>query len=129
MPSLVTGTEWTIYYTELARALDVRIDSSGPNFGSEEMLKTLAASSTLATFAGIYTRPSGLSTTAGLKLIPLCDPTPVYPHSLVCIARTPTPHSLDCAVMPNPTRAAQSRARSGTHLELSRLALRQAAPA
>jgi DNA-binding transcriptional LysR family regulator len=91
MPSLVTGTEWTIYYAEMTRALGVRIDDSGPNFGSEEMLKTLAASSTLATFTGIYTRPSGLSTTAGLKLIPLRDPTPIYPHSLVWHSENPHP--------------------------------------
>jgi DNA-binding transcriptional LysR family regulator len=83
MPSLVEGTEWTAYYAELSRALGARIDTSGPNFGSEEMLKTIAASSTLATFMGAHTRPAGLSTVDGLKSIPLRDPIPVYPHSLL----------------------------------------------
>lgn len=82
MPSVVAGTEWAVYYAEMTRTLGVRIDTSGPNFGSEEMLKTLAASLTLATLAGIYTGPAGLSD-RDLKLIPLRDPTPVYPHSLV----------------------------------------------
>lgn len=82
MPSLVDGTEWAAYYAEVSRALGARIDTSGPNFGSEEMLKAIAASSTLATFMGAHTRPSGLST-LDLKAVPLRDPTPIYPHSLL----------------------------------------------
>lgn len=80
MPSLVTGTEWAVYYGELERAFGIAIDSSGTNLGSEAMGKALRTSSTLATFAGAA-QPS--TEDDGLRLIELRDPIPVYPHSLI----------------------------------------------
>ena len=82
MPSLAAGTEWAIYYDELSRALGIGIDTSGPNFGSEEMLTAIARSSTLATFMGAHTRPASLSS-FDLRLVALHEPTPAYPHSLI----------------------------------------------
>lgn len=82
MPSLVAGAEWTIYYAELSRALGISIDTSGPNFGSEEMLTAIARSPTLATFMGAHTRPASLSS-FDLRLVALHQPTPAYPHSLI----------------------------------------------
>jgi DNA-binding transcriptional LysR family regulator len=90
MPSLAEGTEWAAYYAALSGALGARIDTSGPNFGSEEMLKAIAASPNLATFMGAHTRPSGLST-FDLKAVPLRDPIPVYPHSLLWHSDNPRP--------------------------------------
>ncbi len=90
MPSLVEGTEWAAYYAELSHALGASIDTSGPNFGSEDMLKAIAASPTLATFMGAHTRPSGLST-FDLKAVALSDPIPVYPHSLLWHTDNPHP--------------------------------------
>ena len=89
MPGVVAGTEWAVYYSEMTRALGVRIDTAGPNFGSEEMVRAVAASATLATLAGAQTLPSG--GLGGLKLIELVDPTPVYPHSLVWHTENPQP--------------------------------------
>lgn len=82
MPSLVAGTEWTVYYAELSRELGIDIDTSGPNFASEEMLTALTRSSTLATFMGAHTRPPSLPG-FDLRLVALHEPTPVYPHSLI----------------------------------------------
>ena len=89
MPGIVAGTEWAVFYAEMTRAFGVEIDTSGPNFGSEEMARAVAASSTLITLTGARTRPSGA--VDGLKLIPLVDPTPVYPHSLVWHTANPHP--------------------------------------
>ncbi|MEO3795905.1 hypothetical protein ABGB14_37390 [Nonomuraea sp. B10E15] len=55
---------------------------TGPNFGSDALLDTIAHTPALATFMGEQTRliwPAGY----GLRRIPVIGPTPVYPHSLL----------------------------------------------
>jgi DNA-binding transcriptional LysR family regulator len=82
MPGLVAGTEWAAYYDALAAAFGLAIESSGPDFGVEPLLDTIAGSRSLATFVGEQTRlvwPADHD----LRRIALRDPTPVYPHSLV----------------------------------------------
>ncbi|MFF7356620.1 MULTISPECIES: LysR family transcriptional regulator [Streptomyces] len=82
MPGLVGGTEWHAYYTALAAEFGLTIDSVGPDFGGETLLDTVAGSASLATFVAERIRlvwPAGHD----LRRIPLVDPTPVYPHSLV----------------------------------------------
>jgi DNA-binding transcriptional LysR family regulator len=83
MPGVVAGTEWAVYYTELTAAFGLRIDTSGPNFGSQAMLNTLWDDSTRATFTvRSFMRNMGAAHD-GLRLIELRDPTPVYPHSFI----------------------------------------------
>jgi DNA-binding transcriptional LysR family regulator len=79
---IVTGTAWAAYYDELAAAFGLTIDAAGPNFGTEHLLDVVSDSSVLATLVGAQTR---LVWTArqNLQRIPLRDPTPVYPHSLI----------------------------------------------
>ena len=82
MPGIVAGTEWAAYYDELAAAFGLRIDASGPNFGIEHLLDTVAGSAERITFAGAGTHivwPAH----RGLRRIRLRDPAPVYPWSLV----------------------------------------------
>ncbi|MEU0005281.1 LysR family transcriptional regulator [Streptomyces sp. NPDC006314] len=82
MPGIVDGTEWAAYYAALAAGFGLTIDSVGPNFGTEALLDAVADSASLATFVGERTRlvwPAEHD----LRRIPLTDPTPVYPHSLV----------------------------------------------
>ncbi|UFQ19553.1 MULTISPECIES: LysR family transcriptional regulator [Streptomyces] len=89
MPANLPGTEWAAYYDELAATFDLTVDAVGPDFGFEALLDTIAASSTLATFVSEQTPlvwPAGHD----LRRIPLRDPTPVYPHSLIW--RTDNPH-------------------------------------
>ncbi|MDA2806153.1 LysR family transcriptional regulator [Nocardiopsis sp. LSu2-4] len=89
MPGNLPGTEWAAYYDELAAAFGIVIETVGPNFGIEHLLDTIAGSTTLATFVSEQTPlawPAGHS----LRRIPIVDPTPVYPHSLVW--RTDNPH-------------------------------------
>lgn len=89
MPGIVEGTEWAAYYAALAAEFGLTIDSSGPNF-SGAVQDAVARSGTLATLVGERT---GLVWPEGhdLRRIPLLDPTPVYPHSLLWTAANPHP--------------------------------------
>ena len=89
MPGMLPGSEWDIYYDELADTFGLTIERIGPHFGTEHLLDVLADSSTLANLAGEHTRylwPDRYD----LRRIPIHDPTPVYPMSLVW--RDDNPH-------------------------------------
>ncbi|WP_043674013.1 LysR family transcriptional regulator [Streptomyces xylophagus] len=82
MPGLVPGTEWAAYYDAFAAAFGLTIESTGPDFGVEPLLDTIAGSRSLATLVGEQTRlvwPADHD----LRRIAVRNPTPVYPHSLV----------------------------------------------
>ena len=82
MPGMLPGSEWDIYYDDLAAAFGLTIERVGPHFGTEHLLEVLADSSTLSTLVGERTRyvwPDRYD----LRRIPIRDPTPVYPMSLV----------------------------------------------
>ncbi|MFD8418046.1 LysR family transcriptional regulator [Streptomyces sp. NPDC059466] len=90
MPGIVPGTEWAAYYDDLVAEFGLTIEATGPNFGSDALLDTIADTPALATFMGGRTRlvwPAG----HGLRRIPVTDPTPVYPHSLVWHRDNPHP--------------------------------------
>lgn len=82
MPGLVTGTEWGTYYDDLAAAFGLTIEVTGPDFGTDPLLDTIADSPALATLVGELTRLVWLSD-QDLRRIPVHGPTPVYPHSLI----------------------------------------------
>ena len=90
MPGIVPGTEWAAYYDHLVAEFGLTIEATGPNFGSDALLDTIADTPALATFMGADSRlvwPVG----HGLRRIPVTDPTPVYPHSLLCHRDNPHP--------------------------------------
>lgn len=90
MPGLVPGTEWAAYYDDLVAEFGLTIEATGPNFGSDALLDTIADTPSLATFMGARTRlvwPAD----HGLRLIPVTDPAPVYPHSLLWHRDNPHP--------------------------------------
>ena len=89
MPGNLPGTEWAAYYDELAAAFGIIIDSVGPDFGIEPLLDTIAGSTTLGTFVSEQT-PLVWPVGHDLRRIPIKDPTPIYPHSLIW--RTDNPH-------------------------------------
>jgi DNA-binding transcriptional LysR family regulator len=89
MPGVAAGTEWAAYYDELAAAFGLTIDVVGPVFGNEALLAEIAESAELATLAGERTRylwPDSYD----LRRIPVRDPAPVYPMSLIW--RDDNPH-------------------------------------
>jgi DNA-binding transcriptional LysR family regulator len=90
MPGMAPGTEWAAYYDELADALGLTIDVVGPSFGNEALMDEIADSSELATFVGEGSRylwPDRYD----LRRIPVRDPAPVYPMSLIWRADNPHP--------------------------------------
>ncbi|GAA1928345.1 LysR family transcriptional regulator [Streptomyces durmitorensis] len=90
MPGIVAGTEWATYYEDLAAAFGLTIEVTGPDFGTEPLLDTIAGSSVIATFVGERTRlvwPADHD----LRRVPVHGPTPVYPHSLIWRGDNPHP--------------------------------------
>jgi DNA-binding transcriptional LysR family regulator len=90
MPGIVPGTEWAAYYDDLVAMFGLTIEATGPNFGSDALLDTIADTPALATFMGGDTRlvwPAG----HGLRRIPVTGPEPVYPHSLLWHRDNPHP--------------------------------------
>lgn len=90
MPGMAAGSEWAAYYDELAAAFGLTIDVAGPSFGYEAVLAEIAVSSELATFVGEGSRylwPDHYD----LRRIPVRDPAPVYPMSLIWRADNPHP--------------------------------------
>ncbi|MFI6028915.1 LysR family transcriptional regulator [Amycolatopsis magusensis] len=78
------------YYQDLAKAFGLTIDTIGPSFGVEALLAEIADSTRLATFVGEGSRylwPESYD----LRRIPVVDPTPVYPHSVIWRADNPHP--------------------------------------
>ncbi|GAA3769249.1 LysR family transcriptional regulator [Plantactinospora mayteni] len=90
IPGIVPGTEWAAYYDDLAAAFGLTIERIGPNFGTDHLLDVLADSPTLATLTGEQVRllwPADYD----LRRIPVREPTPVYPHSLIWHRDNPHP--------------------------------------
>ncbi|HEY6500028.1 MAG TPA: LysR family transcriptional regulator [Streptosporangiaceae bacterium] len=90
MPALDPGTEWTAFYEDLAAAFGLSLDVTGPDFGTRPLLDVIAASPDLASLVGEQTHlvwPADWD----LRRIPLRDPVPVYPHSLIWRRDNPHP--------------------------------------
>lgn len=78
------------YYHDLAETFGLTIDRIGPSFGIEALLAEIADSTQLATFVGEGSRylwPESYD----LRRIPIVDPTPVYPLSVIWRADNPHP--------------------------------------
>ncbi|MGY5105923.1 LysR family transcriptional regulator [Streptomyces sp. 900105245] len=90
MPGIVPRSEWAAYYDDLVAEFGLTIEATGPNFGSDALLDTIADTPALATFMGEHTRHVWPAA-HGLRRIPVTDPQPVYPHSLVWHRDNPHP--------------------------------------
>jgi DNA-binding transcriptional LysR family regulator len=89
MPGLDARGEVAAYYDELATAFGLTIDVVGPVFGNEALLAEIADSPDLGTLIGEGSRylwPDSYD----LRRIPIRDPAPVYPMSLIW--RDDNPH-------------------------------------
>lgn len=90
MPGLRSDTDWGAYYRAFSRAFGIRVDTSGPSFGDDVLLEELAGSGETATLIGEGSRylwPESYD----LRRIPIVDPTPVYPHSIIWRGDNPHP--------------------------------------
>ncbi|MER7195492.1 LysR family transcriptional regulator [Streptomyces flaveolus] len=82
MTDIVPGTERAAYYSDLSSQFGLTVEAIDPTFGLEELIGTIADTPTLATFVEAQSElvwPAHY----GLKRIPVTDPVPVYPLSLL----------------------------------------------
>lgn len=79
MPGNAPGSEWADYYDHLGAAFGIRIDTSGPDFGWDHFVERIAAGEHIG-FGGEGLR---LPWHPGIVQLPLVDPVPVYPCSLL----------------------------------------------
>lgn len=82
IPGVVPGVEWAAYYDEMAAEFGLSIDGIGPHFGSDHLMDVVADSSDVVSLIGEKPRLAW-PTDHDLRRIPVVDPTPVYPHSLI----------------------------------------------
>jgi DNA-binding transcriptional LysR family regulator len=87
VPGIVEGSEWETWYLDFADAFGLDIDPTGYAVGSESVFDSVAASRSLVTYVGERSRV-GWPGSLGLVRLPLVDPVPVYPWSLVWRADT-----------------------------------------
>ncbi|MEV5322790.1 LysR family transcriptional regulator [Nonomuraea sp. N2-4H] len=79
MPGNTPGSEWADYYDHLGSTFDIRIDTSGPDFGWDHFVERIAAGEHIG-FGGEGLR---LPWHPHIVQIPLVEPSPVYPCSLL----------------------------------------------
>lgn len=90
VPGIVPGAEWAVFYEDLAAAFGLTIDGRGPHFGDEALLEQLREATDIATLVGKRDRYLW-PTRYALRRIPLRNPTPIYPHSLLWLTINPHP--------------------------------------
>ncbi|MFF0245203.1 LysR family transcriptional regulator [Streptosporangium sandarakinum] len=79
MPGNAAGSEWAEYHCHLGAAFDIRIDTSGPDFGYERFVTEVGAGRQMS----LVGERSRLPWHPDTVQIPLVDPVPVYPWSLL----------------------------------------------
>jgi DNA-binding transcriptional LysR family regulator len=79
MPGNARDSEWAEYYRFLSAEFGVQIDTSGPVFGRDHIMEKIGGSQELIMFVS-KTQFSGRP---NIVHVPVTDPTPVYPWSLM----------------------------------------------
>lgn len=90
VPGIVEGSEWETFFLDFAEAFGVDIDPTGYAVGTESVFDAVAASRSLVTFVGERSRV-GWPGNLGVVRLPLVDPVPLYPWSLIWRADTEHP--------------------------------------
>ncbi|WP_037320665.1 LysR family transcriptional regulator [Amycolatopsis orientalis] len=80
MPYSARASEWAEFWQELCPAFGVLADTDGPNFGLEHHIEVLSTAKDRVGFVGAKTH---VPWHPDVVRIPLVDPTPVYPFSLL----------------------------------------------
>ena len=79
MPGNATDSEWAQYYRFFSAEFGVTIDTSGPVFGRDHIMERIGASPDLIMFAA----KTQLTGSPDVVHLPVTDPVPVYPWSLL----------------------------------------------
>jgi DNA-binding transcriptional LysR family regulator len=80
MPYNARASEWAEFWQELCPAFGILVDTDGPNFGLEHHIEVLGSSKDHLGFVGAKMH---VPWHPDVVQIPLVDPTPVYPFSLL----------------------------------------------
>ncbi|AXB47969.1 LysR family transcriptional regulator [Amycolatopsis albispora] len=80
MPGNEPGSEWADYYHHLRHEFGFGVETAGPDFGLDHMLDEIARSADRCTFGGERMR---VPWHAGIVQLPVVDPTPLYPWSML----------------------------------------------
>jgi DNA-binding transcriptional LysR family regulator len=87
VPGIVEGSEWETFFADFAETFGLDIDSTGYAVGTESVFDAVAASRSLVTFVGERSR-IGWPGNLGVVRLPVVDPVPLYPWSLIWRADT-----------------------------------------
>jgi DNA-binding transcriptional LysR family regulator len=87
VPGIVEGSEWETFFLDFAEAFSLDIDPTGYAVGAESVFDAVAASRSLVTYVGERSR-IGWPGNLGVVRLPVADPAPLYPWSLVWRADT-----------------------------------------
>jgi DNA-binding transcriptional LysR family regulator len=87
VPGIVEGSEWETFFLDFADAFGLDIDPTGYAVGTESVFDAVAASRSLVTYVGERSR-IGWPGNLGVVRLPVADPAPLYPWSLVWRADT-----------------------------------------
>lgn len=80
MPGNTAGSEWADYFEQVAAAFSLQIDTTGPDFGWDFFVEEIAAGDRI----GIVGEQCRLPWNPRTVQLPIVDPVPVYPWSLLC---------------------------------------------
>jgi DNA-binding transcriptional LysR family regulator len=87
VPGIAPGSEWETFFVDFAEAFGLDIDPTGYAVGTESVFDAVAASRSLVTFVGERSRV-GWPGSLGVARLPVVDPVPLYPWSLIWRADT-----------------------------------------
>jgi DNA-binding transcriptional LysR family regulator len=90
VPGIVAGSEWETFYQDFAAAFDLGIDPTGYKTGTDSVFDAIAASTSLVTYVGEKSRVA-LPSAPALARLPVTDPVPLYPWSLIWRSQTRHP--------------------------------------
>jgi DNA-binding transcriptional LysR family regulator len=90
VPGIVPGSEWETFYQDFGAAFGLTIDPTQYTAATDSVFDAIAASDTLLTFVGEQSRIA-LPAAPALARLPVTDPVPLYPWSLIWRSRTRHP--------------------------------------
>jgi DNA-binding transcriptional LysR family regulator len=90
VPGIVAGSEWETFHQDLAADFGLDIDPTNYTTGTESVFDDIADSRSLTTYVSERNRLA-LPVGAGLLRLPVADPVPLYPWSLIWRTRPPHP--------------------------------------
>ncbi|PXX58041.1 DNA-binding transcriptional LysR family regulator [Nocardia tenerifensis] len=80
MPGNEPGSEWALFYEDLAADFRLTIDTSGPDFGLDHLLDDIGAAADSFVFTGERLRAPWHPE---VVQIPVVEPIPCYPHAML----------------------------------------------